>query len=680
MTQTDSSLTLDAVICGRCHAISPADDHTCPYCGADRHGAVFTSVADAASVIPVEESRDFVDLRDTGWLTRLARRKMVTSYPSLVEPGDEPVAPVRRPARKIMAVLVSGVVAGVAGGVYFYAQQDAEVAPTRSVSAAGAVGDGASGVQGHGDVDRPALARHESATASGNARNAGQAETGSASPERSQASPGDTAAGPVVSQAGSGGASPALSAHSRTFASATVEPAVTASTNKNAGASQPASASSATLASQQPQAATRPASTEPTASLSANRATTAVAPQSQSAATQPGPAAPMASLSANRAATSLSQQTPTTATHVGPTAPTTSLSANRAATSLSQQTQTTATQAGPTAPTTSLSANRAATSLSQQPQTTATQAGTTAPTTSLSANRAATSLSQQPQTTATQAGPTAPTTSLSANRATTSVSPQSQVAAMQPGPTAPTTSSSANRATPSLSPQPQTAAPLASLPSSPRAPQPQPQTTAATPEKSPPSAVAASARRNDDAPQQSASVAHAERTAAPAVARNVVAVRQALAAHDLAAARRHMRGVYSNQPQSPEVQQLAADLSRQERARDSAMANARSCSVNKEPACAVRNARRAVALDPRNPQAQTLLRQATAAQAEANTAYFRQASALPAPMQAAMTFDGRWSVAGRHGPATSHQDGSSSTFTIFGLGVPTVSKGRGDAH
>ncbi|WP_248321462.1 hypothetical protein [Caballeronia sp. Sq4a] len=228
--------------------------------------------------------------------------------------------------------------------------------------------------------------------------------------------------------------------------------------------------------------------------------------------------------------------------------------------------------------------------------------------------------------------------------------PRTQEPAARPAQASPTASLPANR--PSLAPQSQTA--MADKPTLPAA-----NANAST-----------TARPQDNSPQK----------ASPAVARNIVAVKQALAAHDLTAARRHMRGLYANQALSPEIQQLAADVARQERARDSAMANARSCSVKQEPACAVRNARRAVALDPRNPQTQTLLRQATAAQAEANTAYFRQASALPAPMPAAMTFDGRWSAAGRHVATASQQDRSPSTFTIFGLGVPTVAKGRGDAH
>ncbi|BAN22362.1 putative uncharacterized protein [Caballeronia insecticola] len=139
-----------------------------------------------------------------------------------------------------------------------------------------------------------------------------------------------------------------------------------------------------------------------------------------------------------------------------------------------------------------------------------------------------------------------------------------------------------------------------------------------------------------------------------------------------------MRTLAANQPRSPEIQQLAADLSRQERARDSAIAGARSCAASKEPTCALRNARRAVALDPRNGQAQSSLRQALSVQNETNTEYFRQASGIPKPVVPTMTFDGRWSMAGRHA-ATPAEDDSTHTSTVS-WGVPTVSKGRGDAH
>jgi len=157
-------------------------------------------------------------------------------------------------------------------------------------------------------------------------------------------------------------------------------------------------------------------------------------------------------------------------------------------------------------------------------------------------------------------------------------------------------------------------------------------------------------------------------------------VRQALAAHDLLGARRQLHGLNAGQSRNVEIQQLSAELSRQERARDSAIASARSCPVTKDSACAVRNARRAVALDSRNPQAQATLHHAMSAQADANTAYFRQASALPAPAVPAMTFDGRWSAAGKYRAAAPDHNGASSAYTLFGWGVPTVAKGRGDAH
>ncbi|WP_175939666.1 hypothetical protein [Caballeronia sp. BCC1704] len=550
MTQPESSLTLDAVICGRCHAISPADEHTCPYCGADRHGAVFTSVADAAAISPVEEPYDIVDLRDTGWLTRLARRKMVTSYPSLVEPGDELAAPVRTPARKILAVLVGGVVAAAAGA-YFYAQQAAVIVPTKSGATAGVAGDGALlAAQGRGDAGRPTLARHGSDASSDDARDDNQARTSVATPgasaaatatEGAQASQGDTATGRVVSQTRSLAVVPATSAHARTFASA-----------------------SAVVAGQ------------------------SAIPQQR-------------------------DKTPVIGTAASPTM----------------------TATAPRPPSQTTVADVA----------TATASGISAPA-AVPVTRAAPTASAQSAPAASAHAASVPMGLASSDPAQAKASP-----------------------TPILSPQPKAATTT-------------PTTATVATDKSPPSSATATAtaRPNGNPPQASTSVAQPERPTPAAVARSIVAVRQALAAHDLSAARRHLRGLYANQALSPEIAQLAADVSRQERARDSAIASARACSAKQEPACAVRNARRAVALDPRNPQAQTLLRQAMAAQAEANTAYFRQASALPAPVPAAMTFDGRWSAAGRHGATASQQDRSPSTFTIFGLGVPTVAKGRGDAH
>ncbi len=42
MDQREEWRSLYCVVCPRCESVSPADDLSCPYCGADRHGAVLT--------------------------------------------------------------------------------------------------------------------------------------------------------------------------------------------------------------------------------------------------------------------------------------------------------------------------------------------------------------------------------------------------------------------------------------------------------------------------------------------------------------------------------------------------------------------------------------------------------------------------------------------------------------
>ncbi len=42
MNQREEWRSLYCVVCPRCESVSPADDLSCPYCGADRHGAVLT--------------------------------------------------------------------------------------------------------------------------------------------------------------------------------------------------------------------------------------------------------------------------------------------------------------------------------------------------------------------------------------------------------------------------------------------------------------------------------------------------------------------------------------------------------------------------------------------------------------------------------------------------------------
>jgi hypothetical protein len=536
------------VICSRCNTISRAEEDTCPNCGADRQGAIFTSKAEAASharaaaVEPEgDELDDVVDLRDTGWLTRMARRRMVTSYPSLVEPGDELLSgPARKPARKGLAVLVSAVVAGLAAGGYLYTQHDfgdASVKDT-TIAAAGAIGDKSASVNDADTTRREELTR--------------------ARPE------------------------PAT-----TFA---VVPKV-----EEAHASKPQPAPHVAIAETKPPAAA-PKQAAPTVALTETRPST---PAKRDAT----PAATVASVPAKPAVVAAAK----TPEPIIAAAPPVEAAAHK-----------TTTAAAPV--------------VTPQP----------------------------PAKVAVATPPVAPTHTTTLAAAPHVVAPVAQPAApvVNAANTAPRATTTRNTTTLAAAPTP--AKPTQQPTHQPEAQQARPTTlAAATPAK----------------PQK---VAEAQpETPNPAVARTIAAVQQSLASRDLSSARRHMRTLRANESRSPEIQQLAAELSRQERARDSALATARTCTMNKEPSCAIRNARRAVALEPRNPQSQTALRQAMAVQTEANTEYFRQASAIPQPVTPAMTFDGRWSVSHRH---TASSDSDRANYTLFGLGVPTVMKGRGDAH
>ncbi|WP_277186268.1 hypothetical protein [Caballeronia sp. BR00000012568055] len=533
MNRPEYSLTLDSVICSRCNTISRAEEDTCPNCGADRQGAIFTSKAEAASharaaaVEPEgDELDDVVDLRDTGWLTRMARRRMVTSYPSLVEPGDELLSgPARKPARKGLAMLVGSVVAGLAAGGYLYTQYDfggASVKDT-TIAAAGAIRDKSASVNDADTTRREELTR--------------------ARPEPATITP------PIA-------AAPKAEA-----------PRVIVAETKPAVAAPKHVAPTVAMAE-----------TRPSTSVKSNPAPAKPAIVAAAKTPEPVVAAPIVTAPPQPPAKIAAATPPATQAH----------SATVAATS-----QAVAPVAQPTAQT----------------------AANVAPTHN-------TTVAAAPHVVAPVAQPTAQTT---ANAA-----PKAPVAIVA---NAATKATAATHSTTTLA--------------------------AATPPK----------------PQK---VAEAQpETPNPAVARTIAAVQQSLASRDLSSARRHMRTLRANESRSPEIQQLAAELSRQERARDSALATARTCTMNKEPSCAIRNARRAVALEPRNPQSQTALRQAMVVQTEANTEYFRQASAIPQPVTPAMTFDGRWSVSHRH---TTSSDSDRANYTLFGLGVPTVMKGRGDAH
>ncbi|BCQ22529.1 hypothetical protein NK8_06390 [Caballeronia sp. NK8] len=532
MNRPEYSLSLDSVICHRCNFVSPAEEGTCPSCGADRQGAIFTSAAETrapAASVPVP--LDILDWDDSHWLQRMVRRRMLTSYPNFVEPGDSQETQ-RKPARTGIAVLVGGVVASLAVGAYFYVQLDDNAPPASvepGISVVGLVRERAAALVAD-------ASRHASATRS-------KAESANAQ-----------AVAPASSAM-------AQTSHSR---------------NEHASAA-PAAPVAARPATETPAIVTR---TEP-------RVAVASAPASVSTLAAAAPAKPSM-----------------------PAAP-----------------ATISTTANPPAP-------------------------IVASSTAVAAAKPAT-----PNVTTSAAAPTA----ASIAAAAPSIKPATPVIASAQKPEARTSTT-----------------PVAAKPAT--------QPTQPTQPTEPPRSKTAIATH--DKPAVAPTVASIEKLAAPpaqpvqeplpaAVARSIAAAQQALASRDLTAARRHMRSLYANEPRSPEIQQLAAELSRQERARDSAMASARTCAANEDPACALRNARRAVALDPRNAQTQATLRRALAVQNETNTEYFRQASGIPKPTTPTMAFDGHWRAGTRHG---STADDEAARVTLFGWGVPTVSKGRGDAH
>ncbi|SAK52119.1 hypothetical protein AWB75_01647 [Caballeronia catudaia] len=555
MNRPEYSLSLDAVICRRCSTVSPIEESHCPSCGADRQGAIFTSNADATAAAPMPAPLDILDLSDSGWLQRLVRRKMLTTYPNFVEPGDLPDAQQRKPARTGIAVLLGSVVASIAAGGYFYSTLDGNLAPATAepgISAAGSVHDGASGAE---QAPHAALirSRADSTTAHTGAPASTDVPKASPAPELQASAAREVA---IAARSTIQAAPPPSRAEAQVAATVFAAPAVPAPANVPAHD---------------------------------------IAPSAAIVATKPAPATTTGA-SVVAAAPSIKQAAPIAASAQRPEA-----------------------RESTTPP------------VAAKPMT-----------------------AQTPQESATPA----------------TAKPVTQASAQNPTPRESTTLVTASP----LIGQPATQAPAVASVQKPE-PLAKPMT---------PAPAVASQQTSAKGKPTTASL---EKPAAPApiaeplpaaVAHSIAAVQQALAGRDLTSARRHMRGLYASLPRSPEIQQLAADLSRQERARDSAMASARSCAANKDAACALRHARRAVALDPRNAQAQSTLRRALAVQNETNSEYFRQASAIPQPTLPAMTFDGRWSAGTRHGPASGNNDASNVTF--FGWGVPIVSKGRGDAH
>jgi hypothetical protein len=148
MDQRGTSLSLYSVICPRCETVSPMDQPACPYCGADRHGAVLTKGAGTA-VRAVEAARAVLHhAYERGELTPVEPLRPMQHDAHLPVParalGLATIVPPRpAPVRKVHPALIAGVIAGVALGVVSWIRADLDRATPRSrletVSAAGEV-------------------------------------------------------------------------------------------------------------------------------------------------------------------------------------------------------------------------------------------------------------------------------------------------------------------------------------------------------------------------------------------------------------------------------------------------------------------------------------------------------------------------------------------------------------
>ncbi|MDR5877225.1 hypothetical protein [Caballeronia sp. LZ032] len=633
MNRTEYSLSLDSVICLRCNTLSRADEDMCPQCGADRQGAIFTSAAETAPAAATDEPADspeqldIVDLRDTHWLKRAVRRKMVTSYPSVAEPGDEPRTSARKPARTSMAVLVGGVVAGLAAGGYWYVHSDDDADPAQArptLSAAGTIHSGDPVTDRAGDARQASLSRSrsDSTPASVPAASAAQATVGrppaTRKPDTTQAlaqagkTPGQAASAPTAVARNS---VPSAMARSEVAVAATAASAPAALTAGGASSVMASAAGSSLreVAAVKPPVGATAAASAPVGAVIASTTTSAGEP-----VTKPSAGATSAARPSTQQVAAAKSVPGANASASAPGTPGTTSAARPSP----QQVAAAKPLSTPVAPAIAATNPSSDTTNTARP-----------------APREVAALTLLPGANTSASGPVTPATTTTTTAATAAPKPAPIVNAAKAPNTATLTARPAGPTQPEATP--------------PKAPSIAAQTPPAQPAK--PVASAPS----------------------PSIARNIIAVQQALASRDLASARKHLRTLDANQPRSPEIQQLSADLSRQERARDSAIATARTCAANKEPSCALRNARRAVSLDPRNGQAQASLRRALAVQNESNTEYFQQASGIPKPVVPAMTFDGRWSVGAHRAAAPIATD---THLTLFGWGVPTVSKGRGDAH
>lgn len=145
MDQRGGGSPLYSVICPRCETLSSVDEPACPFCGADRHGAVLTKGAETA-VRAVEAARGVTrHFRDFGALRRVERIKRPRDYEARLpapEAGGAAVLDTQRVSNSVLATVVMGaVVIGACFLIRAYFEQHTSTlrASALPVAVAGAV-------------------------------------------------------------------------------------------------------------------------------------------------------------------------------------------------------------------------------------------------------------------------------------------------------------------------------------------------------------------------------------------------------------------------------------------------------------------------------------------------------------------------------------------------------------
>lgn len=134
MDEQEELRSLYSVICPRCQSVSQAGDIACPYCGADRHGAVLTRADE-----PLAPHEEFVQ----------------AELPASFTVGSVSVPATKRNRTAVFAVVL-GVVAVSYGLVRAPSHESAQISAVDQVSATGAVRSAAS-------VNRAALSGNDRA-------------------------------------------------------------------------------------------------------------------------------------------------------------------------------------------------------------------------------------------------------------------------------------------------------------------------------------------------------------------------------------------------------------------------------------------------------------------------------------------------------------------------------------